>query len=169
VRQAQPVPAFDPSRLALRPIVDADLPFLIDLYAELREDELRPVPWTEAQKRAFIEAQFQAQHAHYTTNYSGASLDLILIDGVRAGRLYVHRSPSELRIMDIAISAAYRGQGAGTYLVTRLLDEAGASGRKVTLHVEHNNPAQSLYARLGFVPVAEVGVYQLLAWQAEHM
>lgn len=125
------------------------------------------MPWSDEQKVAFLQSQFEAQHAHYTTNYPGATLDVIEIDGLAAGRLYIYRSPSELRIMDIALLPAYRGQGAGTHLVTGLITEARQTNRKVTLHVEHANPAQSLYARLGFKAVEEVGRYQLLEWQQQ--
>jgi ribosomal protein S18 acetylase RimI-like enzyme len=32
----------------------------------------------------------------------------------------------------------------------------------VRIHVEQTNPARRLYERLGFVPVADHGIYQLL-------
>jgi predicted GNAT family acetyltransferase len=47
-------------------------------------------------------------------------------------------------------------------LIRRLFDEADASGRKVSIHVELFNLARRLYERLGFVPAAERGVYLLM-------
>jgi len=41
------------------------LPFLAQLYASTRADELAVTGWTEAVKAAFLEQQFRAQHAHY--------------------------------------------------------------------------------------------------------
>jgi predicted GNAT family acetyltransferase len=42
------------------------------------------------------------------------------------------------------------------------MDEADESERKLSIHVEQNNPARSLYDRLGFQPAGEHGVYVLM-------
>lgn len=89
---------------------------------------------------------------------------MILVDGRAAGRLYVARWPEEIRIVDIALLPPYRDQGIGTALLAGLLREAVGTGSRVTIHVERFNPALTLYHRLGFVPVADKGVYLLLQW-----
>ncbi len=146
----------------LRTVEDADRAFLVALYASTREEELAPVPWDDATKRAFLEQQFSAQDAHYRANYPGATLDVIEVAGAPAGRLYVHRGPSDIRIMDIALAPDFRGRGIGTELLNALVAEAAASGRKLSIHVEINNPARSLYDRLGFRPAGEEGIYILM-------
>ncbi len=146
----------------LRPAVEADREFLVDLYASTRADELALVDWDEATKGAFVEHQFAAQDEHYRANYPGATLDVIEVDGERAGRLYVHRGPSDIRIMDIALAPGFRGRGIGTELLGSLIAEADASGRKLSIHVEAVNPARSLYERLGFHPAGEHGIYVLM-------
>jgi ribosomal protein S18 acetylase RimI-like enzyme len=146
----------------LRPVADADRAFLVDLYASVRADELAQVPWDDATKRAFVEQQFNAQDTHYRGNYPGATLDVIEVGGEPAGRLYVHRGEHDVRIMDIAIAPAFRRRGIGTRLLGALIDEAAAEGRKLSIHVEANNPARTLYERLGFAPVGENGVYLLM-------
>jgi ribosomal protein S18 acetylase RimI-like enzyme len=146
----------------LRPVADADRPFLVELYGTTREAELERVPWDDAAKRAFVEQQFSAQDAHYRGNYPGATLDVIEVDGASAGRLYVHRGPSDIRIMDIALAPSHRGRGIGTALLRSLMQEADSSGRKLSIHVEVNNPARSLYDRLGFRPAGSHGVYVLM-------
>jgi ribosomal protein S18 acetylase RimI-like enzyme len=146
----------------LRPVTDEDRAFLIDLYGSVREPELARVPWDGATKRAFVEQQFNAQDVAYRGNYPGATLDLIEVDGRPAGRLYVHRGPSDIRIMDIALAPAYRGHGIGGRLLQALIAEADESGRKLSIHVEQQNPARSLYDRLGFLPAGEHGVYVLM-------
>ena len=146
----------------LRPVAGADRAFLVDLYASVREPELAHVSWDDAARRAFVEHQYAAQDAHYRQNYPGASLDVIEVDGEPAGRLYVHRGPSDIRIMDIALAPAFRGRGIGTELLRGLMAEAQESGRKLSIHVESNNPARRLYERLGFRPAGEHGVYVLL-------
>ena len=148
--------------MRLRPVGDDDRAFLVDLYASTREEELDQIEWAPGAKRAFVEQQFAAQDAHYRANYPGATLDVIEVDGAPAGRLYVHRGPSDIRIMDIALAPDFRGRGIGTSLLRSLMEEADASGRKLSIHVEMNNPARSLYDRLGFRPAGEHGVYVLM-------
>jgi ribosomal protein S18 acetylase RimI-like enzyme len=149
----------------LRPVVDGDRPFLVALYGSVREPELAHLPWDDAMRTAFVEQQFAAQDAHYRTNYPGATLDVVEVDGEAAGRLYVHRGPSDIRIMDIAMAPMWRGQGIGTGLLRDLMAEAEESGRKLSIHVEQNNPARTLYERLGFQPAGEHGVYVLMERQ----
>ena len=141
---------------------DADRAFLVGLYASTREEELAQVEWDAATKRAFIEQQFTAQDVAYRGNYPGATLDVIEVDGERAGRLYVHRGSSDIRIMDIALVPAFRGRGIGTELLRDLIAEGDASGRKLSIHVEVNNPARSLYERLGFRLAGQHGIYVLM-------
>jgi hypothetical protein len=46
-----------PTGLSLRPITDAHLPFLADVNAATRREELAPVPWSDAEKAAFLRWQ----------------------------------------------------------------------------------------------------------------
>ena len=146
----------------LRPVTGADRAFLTALYAGTREQELAMLGWDDATKAAFVEHQFTAQDAHYREHYPGATLDVIEVDGEPAGRLYVHRGPSDIRIMDIALAPAFRGRGIGSALLGDLIAEAESSGRKLSIHVEMDNPARRLYERLGFAPAGEHGVYVLM-------
>lgn len=154
----------DGAAVALRPIGPGDEPFLCRVYASTREEELRPVPWTAAQKAAFLRQQFQAQHAYYQERYTGTRFDVILRDGEPIGRLYVARWDDEIRIVDIALLPEHRGGGIGTAILRSLLAEAAAAGKPVRIHVERQNPARRLYERLGFVPIADKGVYYLMEW-----
>ncbi len=150
--------------IALRPVEAADEPFLYRVYAGTREEELAPVPWTAAQKDAFLRQQFAAQHRHYREHYPDAAFGIVLCDSVPAGGLYVARWPDEIRIVDIALLPEYRNRGIGGALLRDLLAEGARTGRRVSIHVELFNPAWRLYERLGFAPVANRGVYLLLEW-----
>jgi ribosomal protein S18 acetylase RimI-like enzyme len=149
----------------LRAATDADREFLCAVYGSTRTEELSAVPWEEGVKQAFIEQQFSAQDAHYKAHYQGATFDVIEVTDQPAGRLYLHRGRSDIRIMDIALLPAFRGQGIGTAVFQALMHEAGNSGRSVSIHVEANNPARTLYDRLGFVRAGEHGVYLLMEWR----
>jgi ribosomal protein S18 acetylase RimI-like enzyme len=154
------------SHLVLRPVTDGDREFLIGLYGSTRDEELSQVAWAPGQRDAFVRMQFDAQDASYRAQNPHGAFDVIEVGGRRAGRLYVDRRPTEIRIVDIALLQEFRGAGAGSRLIAQLQDEAGASGRTLSIHVEVHNPAARLYERLGFVLAAERGVYRRLEWTA---
>jgi GNAT superfamily N-acetyltransferase len=139
--------------------------FLLRVYHSTREEELAMVvDWTAEMKDAFVRQQFNAQHVWYQEHYQGATFDVVLVDGVPAGRLYVHRRLEEIRLVDITLLPELRKGGFGTSILRELLVEGEAAGKPVTIHVEIYNPAMRLYERLGFKPVEDRGVYHLMKW-----
>ena len=150
--------------ITFRSITDEDRDFLCALYASTRAEELAPVPWPEEAKRAFLAQQFQLQHTHYRNTYADADFWLILADGEPVGRIYVQRTETELRVIEVSLVPAWRGRGLGSSLFAELIDEARRTQREITLHVESFNPARRLYARLGFRFIENRGVYDLMSW-----
>ena len=154
--------------LTFRRISDADLPFLARVYASTRAEEMAVVTsMTDAQKAAFLDAQFQLQHSHYQKYYPEADWLVTMRDGEDVGRLYIERWPTQHRIIDIAFLPEHRGKGYGEPLLRDLMDEAAACGKDVSIHVEKFNPAMRLYRRLGFKTEEDKGVYDLMRWTAE--
>lgn len=145
--------------LTFRPIEEGDLPFLAELYASTRAEEMARVDWDPEQVRLFLLNQFQLQHHHYQTHYAGASFELALADGVPAGRRYVARWPGEMRLMDIALLPLFKGLGLGRRMMQELLAEADRTGCLLSLHVEQDNPVVAWYHRIGFVETGTHGVY----------
>ncbi|MFG6107207.1 N-acetyltransferase [Leptolyngbyaceae cyanobacterium CCMR0082] len=150
--------------LTLRPIADADQPFLRQVYNSTREEELAVVPWQEEQKQAFLEFQFNAQHTFYQNNFKQAHYWVIEQSSAPIGRLYLDRRADEICIIDIALLPAYRDCGIGTALLNTILAEAQARNQPVRIHVEPNNRALNLYHRLGFRQIGDAGVYNLMEW-----
>jgi ribosomal protein S18 acetylase RimI-like enzyme len=151
-----------PPGITLRAVSSSDRDFLLLVYASTREEELAPLPWTDDERAAFIEHQFDAQDRHYREHYADAAFEVIEADGVPVGRLYVARWADEIRIMDVALLREHRGAGIGTQLIRDLLEQGSRTGKRVSIHVEKNNPALRLYTRLGFSPIADRGVYLLM-------
>ncbi len=152
-------------RIELHAIGADDGPFLFAVYAATRVEELAPLGWSDAQREGFLRMQFEAQRRDYWSNYDTSRFHIVVCSGAPAGRLYVERRSDELRIIDIAILPAFRNRGVGSALIEHLFDEADAAALPVRIHVERTNPAQRLYARLGFVSrsEAEAGdVYRLI-------
>jgi GNAT superfamily N-acetyltransferase len=151
----------------LRPEAEADIPFLRRLYVSTRWKELAQViDWSETQKVAFLESQFEFQRRHYRTQYEAIEFAVLEQDGVPAGRLYIDWQANAICIVDISLLPEWRGHGTGTALLRAVCDEARAPGKKVTISVEKFNPAQQLYRRLGFREVADTGVYWTMEWSA---
>jgi GNAT superfamily N-acetyltransferase len=155
--------------IVLRPITAADERVLFAIYASTRESELAVVPWSEAQKSAFLYSQFQAQHRYYHEHYTNATFDLILIAGHTAGRLYVATGRDEIRIVDIALLPDFQNHGIGTRLIEELQAEAARSHKPLTIHVERFNLAMRLYERLGFTLADDLGVYLAFEWHGDRV
>lgn len=145
-----------------RPHRPDEYEFLYRVYASTRTEELAQVNWSAEEKEAFLRQQSQAQHYHYTTYYQSAEFNIIEQDGQPIGRIYINRTPQELRLMDIALLPEYRNQGIGTALMRELIAESDTKRIPITLHVEQFNPAYRLYQRLGFQDVEMRGVYMYM-------
>ena len=151
-------------QVTLRAERPEDRPLLQALYAETRTVELADVPWTDEQKRAFCDMQFDLQARYYRQTYPDAQYDVIEMDGAPVGRLYVARLHNELRVLDVALIPALRGHGLGATLMHELMGEARSAGKPLRLSVETYNPAQRLYQRLGFAAYEQTDFYLHMEW-----
>ena len=153
--------------ITLRPIRAEDQPFLYEVYASTRQEELAPVPWSDAQKAAFLRMQFDAQHQHYQEHYTARSFRSSCATGNRwvgctciAGPLKSGSSISPCCPNIAAPASAARCSA-------NCMDEADRAGQPLTIHVEHNNPALHWYERLGFRAIGDTGVYLFLERRPE--
>lgn len=147
-----------------RPVAPEDDEFLFDVYASTRAEELAPVPWTDEQKRAFLRMQYDAQRGEYFKRFPDSDYRVILVGGRPAGRLWVARTPAQIRLMDIALLPEFRNRGVGKLLVNRLADEAARAGLPLRHMVfELNEDALRFYERLGFTRLEQHGAY----WEME--
>jgi RimJ/RimL family protein N-acetyltransferase len=151
--------------ITFRPIEPDDEAFLLKVYASTREEELARVPWTEAQRDAFLRMQFSAQHQHYHERYPDAAYEIILVDGKMVGRLYVAWLAEQIRIIDVTLLPEYRNAGTGTKIIEDLLAEASEAGKPVRIYVESFNPSLRLFERLGFTKIEDNGVHFLMQWK----
>lgn len=145
---------------------DGDLPFVASLYASTRREELAATDWPQELQDAFLAQQHEAQHNFYRANYVGAEWLIIEREGEAVGRLYRVIWPREIRVIDISLIPAARGSGIGGGILAAIQDEARALRKAVSIHVEKNNRARSLYLRLGFEVIEDKGVYDLMEWRA---
>lgn len=150
------------SEISTRLETPEDRDFLCALYRSTRLEELAVTGWTSEQIDAFLKQQFEAQTDHYRKHYSVDDFMILQAGGESIGRLYLEERADELRIIDIALMPDQRGLGLGASILTDIIDYASQQEKCVRIHVEQNNPAQSLYQRLGFTKIEEHGVYHLM-------
>jgi ribosomal protein S18 acetylase RimI-like enzyme len=156
-----------PEGVGLRPAEAADVPLLQRVYCSTRSEELAAVCWTEPEKDAFLQQQFDLQHRYYHAHFPDAEFCVIEWQQQDIGRWYLDRASAELRLIDVALLPDWRQRGIGSQLLRSLMAEADVCGRDILLHVAANNPALGMYARLGFEPLAGDGVYVKLRRRAQ--
>jgi ribosomal protein S18 acetylase RimI-like enzyme len=149
-------------KITLRPVQESDDEFLLKVYGSTREQELAQVPWTAEQKQQFVRMQWEAQRNHYAAQHPHASHEIICIEGIAAGRLYLDRSGEKFHILDITILPEHRNRGAGSFLLNQIMAEAKEAGKPVSIYVETFNPSLRLFQRLGFTPIQQEGFHLLL-------
>ena len=103
--------------------------------------------------------QFNAQQQWYQATYSTAENQIIEKDHEPIGRMIVQREAGIWRLIDISLLPDHRGQGIGGELIRALIEQCGATGAVLQLQVVNTNPAQRLYARLGFIKTGQDQIY----------
>jgi ribosomal protein S18 acetylase RimI-like enzyme len=142
-----------------RPADSTDTTFLFALFAESGY-----VPAVLAQfDRQLLHMQFAAQRAAYAAHFPHAAYEIVLVDGEPAGQVRWAELDDEIRIVDVAMLARFRRQGAATAVYRRLLEHAHARGKPVRASVERSNGVSlSFHHRLGFIVEGETETHLLL-------
>jgi len=146
--------------LSLREATPEDEPFLLDVYASTRLEELEGFGWSEEQKHAFIKMQFLARERCYPR----VDNRIILLNGRPVGRILIDRSDELILLRDIALLTEFRNAGIGSRLIQDLMREATTAGKPIELHVMATSPAARLYERLGFCRTGGDNAYLEMKW-----
>ena len=149
-------------KITLRPVQESDDEFLLKVYGSTREQELAQVPWTAEQKHQFVRMQWEAQKNHYAAQHPEARHEIICLEGIAAGRLYLDRSGEKFHVLDVTLLPEHRNRGAGSFLLGQIMAEAKEAGKPVSIYVETFNPSLRLFQRLGFTPIQQEGFHLLL-------
>jgi len=145
----------------LRPVAASDHAFLLELVASTRDDLSLLDPGVSAM---LVRMQVDAQLSDYRRRFPGMEESIVLVNGVRAGRLYVARQPDEIRLLDICLVPAFRRRRIGSALLASLQEQSVNAGLPLRLQVLQGNPAARLYRRLGFQPGEADGIYLAMEW-----
>jgi ribosomal protein S18 acetylase RimI-like enzyme len=92
----------------------------------------------------------------------------ILCDGPEAaGWVQIEDGDSRVTLHQMHLLPPYRDSGIGEAIVRELQRQAGHEGKPVHLRVLKGNPAQALYARLGFEVTGEDERRYHMRWQPD--
>jgi GNAT superfamily N-acetyltransferase len=146
--------------IRLREVTPDDEPFLFEVYASTRVQELEGLGWDENQKQDFIRMQFVTRER----SFPRVEDRIVLSDGRSIGRLAVDRTEKAIWLRDIALLTEYRNAGIGSGLIKDLMDEAAVCGKPLMLHVLFISQAVRLYERLGFSTTGSDAGYLEMTW-----
>jgi GNAT superfamily N-acetyltransferase len=135
---------------ALRPAQRDDEAFLFALHRDAM--------------RAYVDATWgwneDWQRANFAATFAPGRQAVIVQDGAAlrdVGRISLTRHWRKIFLRDIELFGPERNHGVGTALIGAVLTLARDSGRYVELRVLRCNPAQRLYARVGFRVIEDDG------------
>jgi len=148
--------------LALRPCEESDHAFLCRLFRGFQTSMMDLSFLSEAEREAMLISQFTAQTQHYDRNFPRAERWIIEQAGTPIGRLYLDRTSTPWRLLDILLLGDAQNQGIGRTLLGWVQEGA----ESVALHVAINNKrAEAFYRALGFAVREEEGMYRYMVWQ----
>ncbi|MFC4857405.1 GNAT family N-acetyltransferase [Actinophytocola glycyrrhizae] len=140
--------------LRVRPALRGDREFLFAVRrAALRAYVEQTVGWDEADQRVAADKEF-AELPFAVVEESGRHVGYVCV---------IHRTECDF-VDEIALLPEAQGRGIGTRLLRDILLAAQRRGVPVRLSVFVSNPAQSLYARLGFEVVRVEGPRMAMEW-----
>src|SRR4051812_28355399 len=97
--------------VTLRPVTPADEDILLRIYASTSEEEMQQAAgWSAEQKEIFLRWQLEMQRRDYEGRFPQADYQMILFKGAPAGRLWVARTPEQIRLLDIAILPEFQNR-----------------------------------------------------------
>jgi GNAT superfamily N-acetyltransferase len=141
-----------------------DTPFLHRLFVAV---ETAAMPVALPALVQMLDIQYGVRTTTYRQNFPQATDLIIHKDGTAVGRAYVDFSSQPAHLIDIALLPKWQLQGLGTAVLRALCDGAKARGTQVTLSVIEGQPAQRLYARLGFAVTGRTPPYVAMRWSGE--
>lgn len=132
----------------------------IDRIMEVMEAAFDPA-WAEAWNRRQVSDSLSLPNTHYLLADSrGGPLPA---ERDAAGFALTRFAPGEEELLLIGVLPHLRGKGIGQALLTRAFAAARERGaERMFLEMRDNNPAASLYHRMGFEPIGRRKAYYRL-------
>ena len=103
--------------------------------------------------------QYSAKMAQYQTQYPNLQQRIAYFQKKASGYIMWSLENDELVVVDIAVLTAYQRKGIATELLQQCIKTANQNKKPVRLTVTRDNPAISLYLRMGFTIVSSNHVH----------
>jgi ribosomal protein S18 acetylase RimI-like enzyme len=145
--------------LLLRPKAANDQDFCCNLYTATRAWEFAGTGLPQAAIAQLLAGQFDAQTQFFDSQHPNAQHGIIQQGGVDIGLFYLDDSGPHMHLLELSIVPDRQGRGIGTQVLSAARDTAHGAGRSMSLSVAKHNPAQNLYARLGFDVTGDTGTH----------
>lgn len=130
---------------------EEDSEFFMELFGEIKSSELLLDTWPEPLKSQLVGMQYHAFAQSTLSEFPDCIDYLIVCQSEKAGRLQLVKRASGMRVVNISISAAFRGRGIATAILKELITEADNLQIPVFLDVDKTNgQALTIYYKLGF-------------------
>jgi GNAT superfamily N-acetyltransferase len=92
----------------------------------------------------------KVQRDYHAKQWKNERPSIILYGSQPIGTIYVNKNDASLKIGQFFILPEYQNQGIGSYILHGILESADHADLTAKLTYLYNNPAASLYARMGF-------------------
>ncbi len=127
--------------IQLRPVSDLDFEFIHALRAEAYRSyvERHFEVWIEEDQRRYLQQQWPSRIRM-----------LVVLEGEDVGYFGYSRDETTATLGNIILRPSVRGRGVATQVLNDWLIWVDRLGLKASLNVFEDNPAVSLYRRLGF-------------------
>ncbi|QNN53145.1 GNAT family N-acetyltransferase [Nocardioides mesophilus] len=134
----------------VRPALDEDDTFLFEVFCTLWERETALMPNPQLVQH-FLRIQYITAERRFQVRYPQLERFVVLSDGEAAGRIYLHRTPAMLQIVELTLLPAYRSRGLATALIRDVMAKAHQTGQLVSIRAERRSElAAAICERLGF-------------------
>lgn len=144
--------------IQVRLMTEADEAFVYRLFSLVCDEQQGLAYLPESQREPLVQMQYRARAQSYKAAYPEAMYQIIEFEGQPAGYHVVAEQDEQIVLVDVAVLPEFRRRGICTHMLQMYRTKAQQEGKVSVLHVFKMNPAQHLYARLGFEIVQDCGM-----------
>lgn len=155
-----------PPGFNLRVAGPQDEQFLRALFGSARP-ELALLPLPPAQLEQLITQQYEWQQKSYLSQFSTAENWIIETQSGPVGKIMLHRSESQVHIIDFIIAPDWRSRGVGRTILVALKHYVELTACALRLSVDRQNiRAKRLYVQQGFIVSQTSETHEQMVWSA---
>lgn len=151
-----------PKGCTLTKATSADADFLHRLFVEV---ETASMPVALPALIQMLDQQHESRMTTYRQIFPEATDLIIRKDGTAIGRLMIDLTSRPIHGVDIAILPAWQSKGIGTAVLQAMSKTAQAYGTQVSISAIEGQPAQRLYAKMGFEVTGRTSPHVTMLWR----